>query len=176
SHLPSFTLLFMTHSPPTDTSPLPHHAPLPILSKPPYGTPPSCHPDTPYWSFHPPDSISIWVALDDATYANGCMWYIPGSHLEARYDNASIGPSMGDLFLHYPQWKERDAVACPCRAGSAVFHNVLTAHAAGPNMTSRPRRAMTCAYMPDGCRFNGRKNILPDDYFNCLRVGDLLND
>jgi len=35
---------------------------------------------------------------------------------------------------------------------------------------------MTCAYMPDGSTFNGQKNVLPDDYFNSLTVGDVLND
>ena len=35
---------------------------------------------------------------------------------------------------------------------------------------------MTCAYMPDGSTFNGKKNILPDDYLAGLQVGDLLND
>ena len=35
---------------------------------------------------------------------------------------------------------------------------------------------MTCAYMPDGATFNGQKNILPDDYFKSLKVGDLLNN
>ena len=44
-------------------------------------------------------------------------------------------------------------------------------------MTPRPRRAMTCGYMPDGSTFNGERNILPEDYFNSLQVGDsLLND
>ncbi|RKU09898.1 phytanoyl-CoA dioxygenase, partial [Candidatus Poribacteria bacterium] len=49
-------------------------------------------------------------------------------------------------------------------------------HAAGPNMTTRPRRAMTCAFMPDGSTFNGKQNVLPEDYFNSLTVGDLLDD
>lgn len=146
------------------------------LIKPPYGNPTGWHLDNPYWSFHSRDAVSIWVALDDATYANGCMWYIPGSHRTARFENAIIGSNMGDLFDLYPEWKTTDAVGCPCPAGSAVFHNGLTAHAAGPNMTGRPRRAMTCAYMPDGSVFNGQKNILPDAYFNSLKDGDLLNN
>ena len=65
---------------------------------------------------------------------------------------------------------------CPCPAGSAVFHNGLTADGAGANMTNRPRRAMTCACMPDGSVFNGTKNILPDAYFARLSVGDPLDD
>ena len=64
----------------------------------------------------------------------------------------------------------------PRHAGSAVFHNGLTAHGAGANMTNAPRRAMTCAYMPDGATFNGTQNVLPEAYFQTLKVGDTLND
>lgn len=42
-------------------------------------------------------------------------------------------------------------------------------------MTNKPRRAMTCAYMPDGSVFNGQRNVLPEDYFASLKVGDLLD-
>ena len=35
---------------------------------------------------------------------------------------------------------------------------------------------MTCAFMPDGATFNGIKNVLPDEYYNSLKVGDPLND
>jgi ectoine hydroxylase-related dioxygenase (phytanoyl-CoA dioxygenase family) len=35
----------------------------------------------------------------------------------------------------------------------------LAAHGAGANMTRGQRRAMTCAYMPDGSTFNGVQNI-----------------
>ena len=57
-----------------------------------------------------------------------------------------------------------------------MFHNGLAAHGAGANMTRHARRAMTCAYMPDGCTFNGTRNILPADYFAPLTVGDVLDD
>ncbi len=146
------------------------------LFKPPFGNPTAWHLDDPYWSFSSRDAISIWVALDDATLANGCMWYIPGSHKTATYQNVGIGHNLSDLFKVYPQWREIEPAACPCPAGSAVFHNGLTAHGAGANMTNRPRRAMTCAYMPDGAVFNGVQNVLPETYFRSLKVGDVLND
>lgn len=130
----------------------------------------------PYWSFDSPAALSIWVALDDATLGNGCMWYVPGSHRTARYDNVGIGERQADLFKVYPEWRKIETVACPCPAGSAVFHCGLTAHGAGANMTNRPRRAMTCAYMPEGATFNGKRNILPEEYFASLKIGDPLND
>ncbi|HEX8834789.1 MAG TPA: phytanoyl-CoA dioxygenase family protein [Abditibacteriaceae bacterium] len=146
------------------------------LIKPPFGNATAWHLDNPYWSFSSPNSISIWVPLDDATLHNGCMYYLPGTHKTARYDNVNIGQNQRDLFKVYPEWIGIEAVSGPCPAGSAVFHNGLTAHGAGTNMTPRPRRAMTCAYMPDGSTFNGVRNILPEDYFNSLKIGDVLNN
>ena len=68
------------------------------------------------------------------------------------------------------------SVAVPMKDGSCSFHNGLTIHSAGANMTSGFRRAMTCAYMPDGAIFNGIKNILTDEQVSRLKIGDLLND
>jgi phytanoyl-CoA hydroxylase len=146
------------------------------LFKMPYGNPTAWHLDNPYWSFHSRDAISIWVALDRATLANGCLWYIPGTQREAQFETSGIGSNIHDLFKLYPQWAERRAVAAPCPAGAAVFHNGLTAHGAGANMTPGPRRAMTCAYMPDGSTFNGKQNVLPDDYFHSLKLGEVIDN
>jgi ectoine hydroxylase-related dioxygenase (phytanoyl-CoA dioxygenase family) len=44
---------------------------------------PAFHLDNTLWSFHHPESISIWVALDDVTVQNGCMNFMPRSHREA---------------------------------------------------------------------------------------------
>ena len=140
-----------------------------------YGNPTSWHLDNPYWSFSSPHSISIWVALDDATLHNGCMWYLPGTHKLATYENVGIGSNMRDLFKVYPEWLKMTAVPVPAKAGSAVFHNGLTAHAAGANMTPGMRRAMTCAFMPDGSTFNGVQNILPKDMFDSYKIGDELD-
>jgi ectoine hydroxylase-related dioxygenase (phytanoyl-CoA dioxygenase family) len=146
------------------------------LIKPPCGNPTGWHLDNPYWSFNSRDSISIWIALDDATLANGCLFYLPGTHLTARFDNHGIGSNLGGLFNIYPEWMKIDPVPVPVPAGTAVFHNGLTAHAAGANMTNKPRRAMTCAFMPDGSAFNGQRNILPEALFKKYKVGDVLND
>jgi phytanoyl-CoA hydroxylase len=146
------------------------------LFKPPYGNATAWHLDNPYWSFYSKDALSIWVALDDATLHNGCLYYLPGTHKQATYDNVSIGQNQRDLFKVYPDWLRIEAVPAACKAGSAVFHNGLTAHGAGANMTRGARRAMTCAYMPDGATFNGQQNVLPTEYFESLNVGDVLNN
>lgn len=146
------------------------------LIKQPYANPTAFHLDVPYWSFSSPDAISIWIALDDATEANGCLYFFPGSHLETNDKNVGIGPNVGAILDVYPQFTGRPAASGAMRAGSCSFHNGLTIHGAGANMTNGTRRAMTCAYMPDGATFNGTRNILTSEQLARLTVGDVLDD
>jgi phytanoyl-CoA hydroxylase len=146
------------------------------LIKRPWANPTSWHLDTPYWSFSDRRALSIWVALDDATLENGCLFFIPGSHQKTTFENPGIGKNMGAIFDVYPQFKNTPSVAAVMKAGSCSFHNGLTIHGAHANMTPGYRRAMTCAYMPDGNTFNGTQNILSDEQVAQLKVGDLLND
>ena len=141
-----------------------------------YANPTSFHLDVPYWSFTSADAITIWIALDDATVENGCLYYLPGSHKTRKFDNVAIGSGIGALFDIYPDWRDVRAVPTPVPAGGAVLHNGLTFHGAGANMTPGRRRAITCAYMPDGATFNGQRNVLPAEYFSTLRVGDVLDN
>lgn len=141
-----------------------------------WANPTSWHLDTPFWSFSDRRALSIWVALDDATYENGCLYFIPGTFRNTTFENPGIGKNMDAIFDFYPQFKQLKSVAVPVKAGSCSFHNGLTIHGAGANMTNGFRRAMTCAYMPDGATFNGIKNILSDEQVAKLAIGDLLND
>lgn len=146
------------------------------LIKQPWGNPTAWHLDAPYWAFHSRQTISIWIALEDATLQNGCLFFLPGTHKEATFENVTIGQNFGGLFTVYPQWAEREPACAAMKAGTASFHNGLTAHGAGPNITPHTRAAMTCAFMPNGATFNGQQNILPDRVFNSLKVGDVLAD
>jgi len=146
------------------------------LIKRPWANPTSWHLDTPFWSFSDRRALSIWVALDDVTLENGCLYFIPGSYHTTTFDNPGIGKNMDAVFEFYPQFIQSKSASVPMKAGSCSFHNGLTIHGAGANMTNGFRRAMTCAYMPDGAVFNGIKNILTDEQVAKLKIGDLLND
>ena len=146
------------------------------LFKRPWANATAWHLDTPFWSFSDRRALSIWVALDDATLENGCLYFIPRSAELTNFANSAIGKNMDGIFEVYPQARILPSAAAPMRAGSCSFHNGLTIHGAGANMTNGFRRAMTCAYMPDGCVFNGIPNVLPDAYVQTLRVGDPLNN
>jgi phytanoyl-CoA hydroxylase len=151
------------------------------LIKEPFGNITAFHLDNPYWSFTSRDSISIWIALEDATLENGCMWFQPGTHKMARYnetegrfDGVGIGHNMGEICKAFPEMAKVDPVPVTMKAGDCSFHNGLLSHGAGPNMTRKRRIAMTCAYMPEGSKFNGQQNVLARDYFQSLKKGDVL--
>jgi len=68
------------------------------LIKNPWANPTSWHLDTPFWSFSDKRALSIWVALDDATLENGCLFFIPGSYRETAFENPGIGRNMDTIF------------------------------------------------------------------------------
>eukprot|EP01006_Ploeotia_vitrea_P047510 TRINITY_DN67134_c4_g2_i1.p1 TRINITY_DN67134_c4_g2~~TRINITY_DN67134_c4_g2_i1.p1 ORF type:complete len:311 (+),score=26.31 TRINITY_DN67134_c4_g2_i1:71-1003(+) len=156
------------------------------LYKEPWANPTSWHLDVPYWSFTSPHAISVWMALDDATYENGCLHFVPTSHKivndtyqkENDVREIKIGMNMHDVFKegNYPELKHLQAVAVPMKAGDISFHNGMTVHGAGPNMTPNRRRAMTVQMMPTGCVFNGKQNVLTPEEFGSLKLGESMDD
>lgn len=146
------------------------------LIKQPWANPTGFHLDTPFWSFSDRRAISIWIALDDATAENGCLYFFPGSHLTTTFDNPGITKNLDAIFAMYPAFRDREPYRAVMKAGSCSFHNGMTIHGAGANMTNRARRAMTCAFMPDGAVFNGQQNILTDEQASRLTVGGPLAD
>jgi phytanoyl-CoA hydroxylase len=94
---------------------------------------------------------AIWIALDDATIHNGCLWVIPGSHRagvlypvrdqdDNRFDCTQEAYGFG--------YRDQDAVPVEVTAGAAVvFHGYLL-HRSLPN-TGRhgTRRALVNHYM-----------------------------
>lgn len=92
-----------------------------------------------------------WIALDDATVDNGCLWVIPGSHSHGvlwemeRQDDPRFDCS--DTSVGFP-YTDEDAVPVEIKAGSVVFFNGYTLHRSLPNVTeSGFRRALVYHYM-----------------------------
>jgi phytanoyl-CoA hydroxylase len=143
----------------------------------PWANPTCWHSDAPYWSFNDERALTIWIALDDTSVQNGCLYFLPGSHRRIVFDVPPLGgmEDLGRLFRDVcPEWAGKDPVPVPLSAGSATIHSGLTLHAAGPNMTPRSRRGITMSYFPHGAIYNGKQNVLSDAYASRLKVGDVL--
>ena len=148
------------------------------MVKQPWANPTNFHVDNPYDPFYSHQAIMLWIALDDVTVQNGCLYFLPGTHKSSRFDVGSnlSQPKIGELLEEYPEWEGIEPQAVEMKAGDGVFISGMVAHAAGPNMTTQPRRAFAMLYMPENAVFNGKKSALPQELYERLNSGDILAD
>lgn len=90
-----------------------------------------------------PSCTGFWIALDDATVENGCLWVIPGSHKDAvktkfvetangwRYD-----PDIGDT---WKVWPKDTFTPIPVRSGTCVLIHGALVHMSLENASPKAR-------------------------------------
>ena len=101
------------------------------------------HQDMAYFNL-PLDTVVVgaWIALDEATVANGCMMVVPGSH-----KNGAV------VHFRRRDWQICDtdvyldgAVAAPLKPGGCLFFHGLIHHGTPANLTDTRRRALQFHY------------------------------
>ena len=115
------------------------------------GTKTPWHQDGEYWPIRPLATCSVWIAVDAATPANGCLRVIPGSHRRrelGRHDfNSGPGLSL-PLEIRADEFDAARARDIVLEAGQVSLHDVFLIHGSEPNRSETPRRGMTLRYMP----------------------------
>ena len=103
------------------------------------------HQDSAYWPKGMKDkrSLSCWLALDNAIIDNGCMWYVPGSHLEKTRIHKFAGKKSHALVA---ECDEKEGVPCPIKMSDMIIHDGRTLHYSRGNTTSQRRRALITNY------------------------------
>ena len=108
------------------------------------------HQDYGYWYQNGclfPDMLSVGVAVDPQTRANGCMQMLKGSHLMGRIEHGRVAGQTGADVERVEQAMERlELVYCEMAPGDAVFFHANTLHASAANTTDKPRRLLICCY------------------------------
>lgn len=144
--------------------------------KPPWANPTGWHQDDRKWAFTSEHAITIWIALEDVTLQSGCLFFLPGTHHKRLDKDFGSGGKVSALFEAYPEFSTLEPAPAVLKAGGCSFHNGWMLHAAAANMTPKSRKAVTCAYMPDGSTFNGVSNALPESFTAGLKAGDFLDN
>lgn len=119
-----------------------------VFMKPPEaGSPKPIHQDNFYFG---PDNLdatlTVWVALDDATLTNGCLHYfdchqteiLPHFAPEDEPFNLQIAPQ------HFDQ---RRLIPAPIASGGVSFHHGNTPHFSAANQSGNSRRAVAFHYL-----------------------------
>ncbi len=115
------------------------------LLKPPRGREKPWHQDHAYFDLALGEPVvGVWIALDEATPANGCMHLIPGSHR----DGPTVHFQRRDWQICDTTVRGRHVVACPLKPGGLLLFNGLTWHGTPTNQTEQRRRALQFHYAP----------------------------
>jgi ectoine hydroxylase-related dioxygenase (phytanoyl-CoA dioxygenase family) len=127
------------------------------------------HQDTGYVPIEPQEYLTIWLAVDEATVENGCIWVIPGSHhwgLQPHKRDETLGDMVG--------YSGPDpGIPVPLKRGQAAVFSSLMLHSSGPNTSPGPRRAYVVQYAPTHA-VNPRTGEPWGDCLPVARGGELL--
>lgn len=111
------------------------------------------HQDSYYFNFDQQPQIGLWLALTEATRANGCLSVLPGSHvrpIEPHVPDRREGANQG--YQEVLGLDESDAVEVTMEPGDLlVFHSYLL-HKSVDHRGGRPRAAMVYHYGRAGTR------------------------
>ncbi|KAL8112264.1 hypothetical protein AgCh_019821 [Apium graveolens] len=112
------------------------------------------HQDNSFLITEPATCTGLWLALEDATVTNGCLWAIPGSHKDGlvrkfiRDDNG----------VHFdrpsPSYDQKDFIPIEVKAGSLVVIHGDLIHQSFENKSSKSRHAYSLHVVDtDGCKW-----------------------
>lgn len=131
-----------------------------VYKKPGNPSPFPWHQDNGYAYVEPQHYLTFWVALTEATDANGCPLVLPGRHREGTFAHRLTD-------LGYVCAEDVDgAVAAPVKPGGVVVFSSLTPHATGPNVSGSVRKAYILQYAAAGAVIReqaGREVSVPAD-------------
>lgn len=132
-----------------------------IFKQPRIGGEVNLHTDHTFLWTEPQSAIGFWVAIDEATTENGCMWALPGGHripVKSRSKlNASRTATVTEVYDSTP-YPTVGLVPLEAARGTLVLLNGSLPHRSGPNTSDKPRHAYTMHVI------DGTANYLADNW------------
>ncbi len=108
------------------------------------------HQDSYYIKVKPDTVCGAWIAIDGCDEQNGCMYFVPGSHMEPIYQDVRKPDNTQDFkenlteIASVDESRDMPAIA---NAGDVVFFHGRIIHRSKQNHTKdRYRRAFVCHY------------------------------
>ncbi len=103
------------------------------------------HTDHPFLWTDPPTVKGFWVALEDATIENGCLWCLPGFHTETpkqRFRRKEGGGT--EMVIYDPsEFPTENKIPLEAKKGTLVVIHGLLPHWSSANMSEKSRHAFT---------------------------------
>jgi chlorinating enzyme len=118
------------------------------------------HEDSAYWQrmMHPHDVVTVWLAIDPSTRANGCMKVIPRTHAGtggfSEYEPRDINTHMFAAEIKRSQLDESKAVYLELQPNQCSLHHAKLMHASDPNTSDIRRCGYTMRFMSTRVKLN----------------------
>lgn len=108
----------------------------------------SWHQDASYWPLSPARTVTVWLAIDDADRANGCMQVVPGTHRLGHMEFDMSGVDENSVLPQKIKGIENygDPVCFELKAGEISLHADMLVHGSEPNRSDRRRCGLTIRY------------------------------
>lgn len=126
-----------------------------IFKQPRIGGEVTCHQDSTFLHTEPLSCVGFWLAIEDATEANGCMWAEPGGHrrpLGQRFVREGEATRMIDL--DPPRMPDEGLVPLVAAKGSLVLLHGSLPHRSGPNVSDSSRHAYALHVIDGAARYS----------------------
>lgn len=117
-----------------------------IFKNPEVGGEVSIHTDHTFLWTEPQSAIGFWVAIDDATQENGCLWAQPGGHqlpVKSRFQRTPDGAATEMVVFDEDPYPAEGWVPLEVKAGTLIALHGTLPHYSAPNLSSKPRLAFT---------------------------------
>ncbi|NXK86511.1 PHYD1 protein, partial [Formicarius rufipectus] len=91
--------------------------------------------------------LGFWIALEDATQENGCLWFIPGSHTNGITRRMVRAPSGASTCVEFvgsePAYDDTQFIPLPVKKGGLVLIHGEVVHKSELNSSGSSRHAFT---------------------------------
>nr|KJB15431.1 hypothetical protein B456_002G178300 [Gossypium raimondii] len=112
------------------------------------------HQDNSFLYTEPKTCTGLWLALEDATVVNGCLWAIPESQKNGLVRRFIRGDDGVYFDRPSPSYDQKDFVPIEVKAGSLVVIHGDLIHQSFENQSSNSRHAYSLhAVDTDGCKW-----------------------
>ena len=118
------------------------------------------HEDSAYWKkmMQPHDVVTVWLAIDPSTRANGCMKIIPRTHAGtggfSEYEDRDIKTNMFAAEIKPDRVDESRAVYLELQPNQCSLHHAKLMHASDANTSDIRRCGYTMRYMSTRVKMN----------------------
>jgi len=148
------------------------HVPVPVQSmyifkQPSIGGEVVPHQDSTFLYSHPMTCTGLWVALEDCTKENGCLWAMPQSHLGGVHKRMVVEPGAGGVAFEgaYPEWDLSKFVPLEVAAGTMVLLHGENVHYSAPNTSDVSRHAYSVHFVDGDAKWDERNWLQRRDDF-----------